>query len=157
MSSNPVEPAASSDAHTTSHTPPPQPSQQNWRLPPGIEGDLEDGVVKLALGVALGGLAGMLLFKGNGKGNRLASLAAGCGVALGSTGTRLVHTGASSTTASTAATNAAAVSSHGSSAEATSTKNKTAAVAAEGGARIQKFHTEPVPMVPSPSSPRKSE
>jgi hypothetical protein len=45
---------------------------------------LYTGVIKTAVGAAVGGLAGLVLFR-SGKGWRAAGVAAGVGVALGST------------------------------------------------------------------------
>jgi hypothetical protein len=47
------------------------------------------GLIHTFVGVTVGGLAGMLLFK-SGKGNRAMSMATGLGVALGSTYERAV-------------------------------------------------------------------
>jgi hypothetical protein len=49
---------------------------------------LKDGLLNCVVGASLGGAMGVLLFK-SGKGNRAASVAAGVGVALGSTLERL--------------------------------------------------------------------
>lgn len=63
-------------------------SKDSWRLPDGIEDHLEDGLFKAALGIAVGGALGMLLFK-SGKGWRSAAIGSGLGVAVGSTYSRL--------------------------------------------------------------------
>eukprot|EP00523_Entomoneis_sp_CCMP467_P002030 CAMPEP_0168754514 /NCGR_PEP_ID=MMETSP0724-20121128/19545_1 /TAXON_ID=265536 /ORGANISM="Amphiprora sp., Strain CCMP467" /LENGTH=77 /DNA_ID=CAMNT_0008803005 /DNA_START=30 /DNA_END=263 /DNA_ORIENTATION=+ len=61
----------------------PQPFNPTWRLPDGIENHIESGLVKAAVGMTLGGVAGMMLFRPGG-GYRIASIATGLGVALGS-------------------------------------------------------------------------
>jgi Domain of unknown function (DUF543) len=71
----------------------------NWKLPVGIEGHIEDGVIKLTAGVLIGGTVGMLLFK-SGKGWRAASIASGVGVAIGSSYVR--YRTATTTTATSA-------------------------------------------------------
>lgn len=95
-----------------SNKPPDVPTTSStWKLPDGIEDHLESGtcfaadegrlsplmiisqlmcigLIKTAIGVAVGGLAGMVLFR-SGGGWRSASAAMGVGVALGSTYERM--------------------------------------------------------------------
>lgn len=52
-------------------------------------GGVYPGIIHTAVGVTVGGIAGMLLFK-SGKGNRAMSVATGVGVAIGSTYERAV-------------------------------------------------------------------
>jgi hypothetical protein len=56
---------------------------------PAYRTDTTTGIIHATVGLTVGGLAGMLLFKA-GRGNRAMSLAAGLGVALGSTYERAV-------------------------------------------------------------------
>lgn len=59
-----------------------------WKLPDGIEEHLEAGLIKAAVGVAVGGAVGLLLFRA-GQGGRATAVAAGFGVAVGSTAARV--------------------------------------------------------------------
>ena len=74
----------------TSSPPPPTESGSSWKLPDGIEDHLEEGLLKAAIGVGVGGALGMLLFR-SGKGWRSAAVASGLGVAVGSTYSRVVN------------------------------------------------------------------
>lgn len=76
MSSDPKVPANNGSGSKT------------WRLPDGIEDHIESGLIKAGAGMVAGGLCGMLLFR-SGSGWRPASVAAGLGVAVGSTASRL--------------------------------------------------------------------
>lgn len=67
-----------------------QESSSKWQLPVGIEAHLETGLLKAAVGVAVGGAVGMILFR-SGKGWRTASAVTGLGVAVGSTYTRVTY------------------------------------------------------------------
>jgi hypothetical protein len=64
--------------------PPPASSNNSWKLPDGIEDDIESALIKTAIGATVGGLFGVIMFKA-GSGSRAASVAAGIGVAAGST------------------------------------------------------------------------
>jgi hypothetical protein len=55
-----------------------------WQLPNGVEKHIESGLLKSAVGAAAGLAVGVVFFRG-GKGWRMASAAAGVGVAIGST------------------------------------------------------------------------
>ena len=59
------------------------------------------GLVKTAVGIAAGGLIGMIMFRG-GKGNRAASIAAGVGAAAGSTYERFIASSSTTTTTTSA-------------------------------------------------------
>ncbi|KAG7357890.1 protein of unknown function DUF543 containing protein [Nitzschia inconspicua] len=63
------------------------PSSQ-WKLPDGIEDDIEQALIKTAVGATVGGLLGVIMFR-SGGGSRAASVAAGVGVAAGSTFERI--------------------------------------------------------------------
>mmetsp|Transcript_80239 Transcript_80239/g.223152 ORF Transcript_80239/g.223152 Transcript_80239/m.223152 type:complete len:90 (-) Transcript_80239:114-383(-) len=67
----------------------PAASASSWKLPEGIEDHIEAGLFKATVGVAAGGVVGMIMFR-SGKGMRAASVAAGVGVAAGSTYERLM-------------------------------------------------------------------
>lgn len=69
-------------------TPPPPSSKSSWRLPDGIEDDVEQAILKTAVGATVGGLLGVIMFR-SGGGSRAASVAAGVGVAAGSTYERI--------------------------------------------------------------------
>jgi Domain of unknown function (DUF543) len=88
----------------------------------GIEDHIESGILKLTAGVLVGGTLGLLLFR-SGKGWRSASMAAGAGVALGSTYVRFAAASSSSSDNSTAPTTSVTT------------------------ATIQTFDTKPVPKV----------
>ena len=79
-----AEPAVVSNTTSPATTAP----NNSWKLPDGIEDHLEDGLIKAAVCVTVGGALGMLLFK-SGKGWRSAAVASGLGVAVGSTYSRL--------------------------------------------------------------------
>mmetsp|Transcript_1363 Transcript_1363/g.1835 ORF Transcript_1363/g.1835 Transcript_1363/m.1835 type:complete len:95 (+) Transcript_1363:179-463(+) len=80
----PLPPAAAAAVAESSFTP-------SWKLPDGIEDHLESGLVKAAVGMTLGGIAGMMLFRPGG-GYRAASIATGLGIAFGSTYQRAKET-----------------------------------------------------------------
>lgn len=102
------------------------PTRKNWQLPTGIEDHIESGLVKLTAGVLVGGALGMLLFRSSpGKGWRSASIAAGAGVALGSTYVRFASQAAPVNTPTAAASK-----------------------------RIQTFDTKPVPQVGTVAPPK---
>lgn len=61
---------------------------RSWKLPDGLEDHVETALLKTAVGVTVGGVMGMLLFR-SGKGWRATSIATGVGVALGSTYSRM--------------------------------------------------------------------
>ena len=65
-------------------------SSSTWKLPDGIEDHIESGLIKSAIGATAGGLVGMILFR-SGGGWRSASVAAGVGVAVGSTYERIMN------------------------------------------------------------------
>jgi Domain of unknown function (DUF543) len=115
----PLPPPPPLSPPVTSETAEPS-NQRKWQLPTGIEDHIESGIIKLTAGILVGGTLGMLLFR-SGKGWRSASMAAGAGVALGSTYVRFAS--ASRSSISTAPT----------------TQTTTA--------RIQTFDTKPVPQV----------
>jgi hypothetical protein len=70
-------------------TPPPTtPKVSTWKLPDGIEDHLAKGVVEAGVGMAVGGVLGILMFTSK-SGWRSASVAAGFGVAAGSTFERI--------------------------------------------------------------------
>lgn len=75
------EPQSASTTTTTST------NASTWKLPDGIEDHLANGVVKLAVGMTVGGLFGLVAFRTGGM--RAASVATGAGVALGSTYERI--------------------------------------------------------------------
>jgi len=82
---------SSSSSDSDKPSPPLTPTTKDtstWKLPNGIEQHLEAGLLKTAAGVAIGGALGMILFR-TGSGYRQASVAAGVGVALGSTMERM--------------------------------------------------------------------
>lgn len=92
-----AEPAAAPTtigATTTTTT-----NSSSWKLPDGIEDHLEAGLLKAAVGVAVGGALGMLLCK-SGKGWRSAAVASGLGVAVGSTYSRAFSSGSTSSSSS---------------------------------------------------------
>ena len=60
-----------------------------WKLPDGIEEHIYSGLVKGTVGVVAGAAVGAIMFK-SGKGWRTASMAAGVGVAMGSTAERIM-------------------------------------------------------------------
>jgi len=72
----------------TSAIPSIPPFPTTWALPDGIEDDIEQALVKTAMGAVAGGVAGLILFKG-GKGTRAASIATGIGAGIGSTWERV--------------------------------------------------------------------
>jgi len=55
-----------------------------WTLPNGIEDDIEQALIKTAVGVVAGGLFGVVFMR-SGNGRRAASMATGMGAAMGST------------------------------------------------------------------------
>ncbi|KAL7573529.1 hypothetical protein ACA910_008670 [Epithemia clementina (nom. ined.)] len=55
-----------------------------WKLPDGIEDYIESGILRSVVGMTIGGLTGLILFR-SGGGYRSACIAAGFGTALGST------------------------------------------------------------------------
>mmetsp|Transcript_7808 Transcript_7808/g.14197 ORF Transcript_7808/g.14197 Transcript_7808/m.14197 type:complete len:91 (-) Transcript_7808:98-370(-) len=70
-------------------TPPPMaPKVSTWKLPDGIEDHLTKGVVEAGVGMAIGGVLGIVMFTSK-SGWRSASVAAGFGVAAGSTFERI--------------------------------------------------------------------
>jgi len=77
------------DAPTTTSSADSPSSTSSWKLPEGIENHIEAGLIKTAAGVAVGGALGMIMFR-SGKGMRAASIAAGVGVAAGSTYERVM-------------------------------------------------------------------
>jgi len=64
--------------------PPTNPPPITWKLPEGIDDHIYSGLIKTSLGVVAGAAVGVLMFR-SGNGGRSASMAAGVGVALGST------------------------------------------------------------------------
>ena len=62
--------------------------ESTWKLPDGIEDHIYSGLVKSSIGLVTGAAVGALMFR-SGKGWRTASMAAGVGVAIGSTATRV--------------------------------------------------------------------
>jgi Domain of unknown function (DUF543) len=134
MSTEPTTPT------TGSPPPPPQPTTAsnnigNWKLPVGIEDHIENSIIKMTVGVVVGGVVGMMLFK-SGKGWRSTCIATGVGVALGSSYTRF-----------TSPTRTC---------QQLSPPTATAATAVQQPARIQTFDTKTVPSVGSntPLPPR---
>mmetsp|Transcript_12938 Transcript_12938/g.20830 ORF Transcript_12938/g.20830 Transcript_12938/m.20830 type:complete len:86 (+) Transcript_12938:67-324(+) len=79
-----------SESSSSSGTPPPPPSSSSssWKLPDGIEDDIEQALIKTAVGATVGGVLGLILFR-SGGGQRAGSIAAGVGVAAGSTYERI--------------------------------------------------------------------
>mmetsp|Transcript_16759 Transcript_16759/g.25644 ORF Transcript_16759/g.25644 Transcript_16759/m.25644 type:complete len:83 (+) Transcript_16759:523-771(+) len=55
-----------------------------WHLPDGIENHIEKGIINTAIGTAVGGIAGLILFR-SGGGWRAFSMASGAGIAMGNT------------------------------------------------------------------------
>eukprot|EP00529_Nitzschia_sp_RCC80_P034470 CAMPEP_0113484256 /NCGR_PEP_ID=MMETSP0014_2-20120614/23866_1 /TAXON_ID=2857 /ORGANISM="Nitzschia sp." /LENGTH=99 /DNA_ID=CAMNT_0000377849 /DNA_START=35 /DNA_END=334 /DNA_ORIENTATION=- /assembly_acc=CAM_ASM_000159 len=91
------------DSNKADDTPPPPPppppappadsssaSSSSWKLPTGIEDDIEQALIKTVVGASVGGVVGMIMFRGGG-GMRAASVATGVGVAAGSTYERLME------------------------------------------------------------------
>jgi hypothetical protein len=133
MSTEPTTPKTGS--------PPPPPQQPttassnigNWKLPVGIEDHIENSILKMTVGVVVGGVVGMMLFK-SGKGWRSTCIASGVGVALGSSYTRFTSTTTALQLSPSPPTAAAAAA---------------AAAAVQQPARIQTFDTKTVPSVGS--------
>jgi len=59
--------------------------RKKWELPEGIEGHIESGVVKVVIGVMMGGMVETFLFKSGNKRMKLTGVALGLGAAVGST------------------------------------------------------------------------
>mmetsp|Transcript_533 Transcript_533/g.868 ORF Transcript_533/g.868 Transcript_533/m.868 type:complete len:107 (-) Transcript_533:348-668(-) len=89
ISSESVSSSSASSSSSSSSSLKAKVKEQNWKLPNGIEDHLESGVIKVAIGAAVGGIVGMALFR-SGKGWRSASVAMGTGVAIGSTVERAI-------------------------------------------------------------------
>mmetsp|Transcript_7739 Transcript_7739/g.8312 ORF Transcript_7739/g.8312 Transcript_7739/m.8312 type:complete len:158 (-) Transcript_7739:375-848(-) len=61
-----------------------------WTLPIGIEDDIEQALLKTAMGVVAGGLLGVVFMR-SGNGRRATAVATGLGVAVGSTYERVSY------------------------------------------------------------------
>lgn len=149
-----TEPPTPTPTSATTPSPPPLPpklssttttqnSVGNWKLPNGIEDHIEDGIIKMTVGVLVGGTLGMLLFK-SGKGWRSASIASGLGVAMGSTYIRFMSTMNQNNNSNTTLVHSNDV---------TSTN---AAQSLTPGSRLQPFDTKPLPIIGTSSPPSKA-
>ncbi|OEU14405.1 hypothetical protein FRACYDRAFT_269578 [Fragilariopsis cylindrus CCMP1102] len=77
-----------SPSPSTNTTTLPSTSSSSWTLPKGIEDDIEQALIKTAVGAVAGGLFGVIFLR-SGNGRRAASVATGIGVSFGSTYERI--------------------------------------------------------------------
>lgn len=94
MSDTDSTPATSTPTETATATPTTSSSSsssssmndftQSWKLPEGIEDHIYSGIIKTGVGLVAGAAVGAVIFR-SGKGWRTASMAAGAGIAVGST------------------------------------------------------------------------